>query len=426
MKKTILLLTLSLMSLQLFAQSSIPYPTLAQFEAFRVKELDAAIKHAEYLSSSKINFQEYKLIKKSEVFGFRREDSKSIEGWPNDGCAVRYYYENPKIINGIQSKIEVVVEYKRSTCSADECVLEDNWSAYVVNVLPSYVDKGMSKTEADKLTELCIKSEFSKKNLLKDFIEIKAFSPYTYDETNPTYNFMKINSAESVEFRVNFSGTIGAYTSDKSIFLNESEVNTTIDFQLKFENGKWNVVGSTANFNEVFSELDKSLFNKEIPSKRFANYSEKGFEAIYTKRVEESTPSNNPLSNLMDFGKEFSTGVIANAEQLTEATFTKYFAQSVAGFEQEASENLKLLTQITTVDDLTKLKDLTLTSIEFKDYKEELVDNQLIKKGDISITLNSKEYSLKGKKAIETGNTKEIYLTLTCVLTDNGWKIVNI
>jgi hypothetical protein len=426
MKKTILLLTLSFMSIQLFAQSSIPYPTLAQFEAFRVKELDAAIKHAEYLSSSTINFTEFKLMKKSEIVGFRRDESSSIEGWPNDGCAVRYFYENPKIVNGILSKIEVVVEYKRSTCTADECVLEDKWSAYVVNVLPFYEDKGMTKSEANKLAELCVKSEFAKTDLLKDFIEIKAFSPYTYDEANPTYNFSKITTAQSVEFRVNLTGTLGAYTSDKSVFLAETERNETIEFQLKYTDGKWNVVGSTTNYSSMFSSSDKSLFNKEIPAKRFGTYAEKGFDAIYMKRVEEPLPTNNPLSTLMDFGKEFSTSVIANSEQLTEATFAKFFALSIAGFEQEAKENLKLLTQITTVDDLTKLKELTFTSIEFKDYNEEMEDNQLVKKGNVSISINSKVFTQKGKKSIETGNTKEIYLTLTCILTDNGWKIVNI
>lgn len=426
MKKTLLFLTLSVLSFQLFAQSSIPYPTLAQFEAFRVKELDAAIKHAEYLSGATINFSDYKLIKKGEINGFRRTESSSIEGWPNDGCAVRYFYENPKIVNGIQSKIEVVVEYKRSTCTADECVLEDKWSAYVVNVLPYFEDKGMTNVEANKLAELCVKSEFSRTNLLKDFIEIKAFSPYTYDESNPTYNFSKITNAQSVEFRVNLSGTLGAFTEDKSIFLAEQDRTDVIDFQLKYENGKWKVVGSTSNYASYISDSDKSLFNKEIPAKRFGTYAEKGFDAIYMKRVEESLPTNNPLSTLMDFGKEFSTSVIANSEQLTEATFAKYFAQSVAGFEQEATENLKLLTQITTVDDLTKLKELSLSKIEFKDYKEEMNDNHLIKKGEISISINSKEFTQKGKKLIETGNTKEIYLTLTCILTDNGWKIVNI
>lgn len=112
----------------------------------------------------------------------------------------------------------------------------------------------------------------------------------------------------------------------------------------------------------------------------------------------------------------FST-LYCKHRQQTGSTFAIYFVQNVSEFEQEASENLKLLTQITTVDELSKLKELSLSKIEFKDYKEEMDDNHLIKKGEISISINSKEFTQKGKKLIETGNTKEIYLTLTCILT---------
>ncbi|MFN5984474.1 MAG: hypothetical protein ACK479_13490 [Fluviicola sp.] len=423
MKKTILLLTLSLMSLQLLAQSSIPYPTLAQFEAFRVKELDASIKHAEYLSSSTINFSEFKLIKKSEIVGFRRDESSSIERWPNDGCAVRYFYENPKIVNGIQSKIEVVVEYKRSTCDASECVLEDKWSAYVVNVLPFYEDKGMTKTEADKLAELCIKSEFAKTNLLKDFIEIKAFSPYTYDEANPTYNFSKVTNAQTVEFRVNLTGTLGAFSSDKSIFLAETERSETIEFQLKYTNGTWNVVGSTSNYSSMFSSSDKSLLYKEIPTKRFGTYSEKGFDAIYMKRVEEALPTNNPLATLMTFSKEFSDFFSANSATLTNENLAKFFALNDEDKAESAKEALQKVIALPTLSETQGYTNFTLTSIKFRDFDEEIEDEKLRQKGRVSLTFTAKEVMKKGKKSVETGVTKEFYFSLDCIMTPEGWKI---
>jgi hypothetical protein len=412
------------MSIQLFAQSSIPYPTLAQFEAFRVKELDAAIKHAEYLSSSTINFSEFKLMKKSEIVGFRRDESSSIERWPNDGCAVRYFYENPKIVNGIQSKIEVVVEYKRSTCDASECVLEDKWSAYVVNVLPFYEDKGMTKTEADKLAELCIKSEFAKTNLLKDFIEIKAFSPYTYDEANPTYNFSKVTNAQTVEFRVNLTGILGAFSSDKSIFLAETERSETIEFQLKYTNGTWNVVGSTSNYSSMFSSSDKSLLYKEIPTKRFGTYSEKGFDAIYMKRVEEALPTNNPLATLMTFSKEFSDFFSANSATLTNENLAKFFALNDEDKAESAKEALQKVIALPTLSETQGYTNFTLTSIKFRDFDEEIEDEKLRQKGDVLLTFTAKEVLKKGKKFVETGVTKEFYLSLDCIMTPEGWKIV--
>jgi phosphopantetheinyl transferase (holo-ACP synthase) len=303
-------------------------------------------------------------------------------------------------------------------------VLEDKWSAYVVNVLPFYEDKGMTKTEADKLAELCIKSEFAKTNLLKDFIEIKAFSPYTYDEANPTYNFSKVTNAQTVEFRVNLTGILGAFSSDKSIFLAETERSETIEFQLKYTNGTWNVVGSTSNYSSMFSSSDKSLLYKEIPTKRFGTYSEKGFDAIYMKRVEEALPTNNPLATLMTFSKEFSDFFSANSATLTNENLAKFFALNDEDKAESAKEALQKVIALPTLSETQGYTNFTLTSIKFRDFDEEIEDEKLRQKGDVLLTFTAKEVLKKGKKFVETGVTKEFYLSLDCIMTPEGWKIV--
>ena len=100
--------------IQTNAQVAIPYPSMAEFDAFKSKELNGAIKYAEDLKNFKINIAEFKPVGKSGIVGFRREETYSIDGWPNDGCSVRYFYDNPKVVNGIKIKMEVVAEFKRS------------------------------------------------------------------------------------------------------------------------------------------------------------------------------------------------------------------------------------------------------------------------------------------------------------------------
>ena len=91
MKKIAILILTGILYKTTFAQVGIPYPNITQFDAFKNKELASSLKYAEELKGIKINFNEYKFTGKSEIIGFRREETKNITTlWPNDGCYVRY------------------------------------------------------------------------------------------------------------------------------------------------------------------------------------------------------------------------------------------------------------------------------------------------------------------------------------------------
>lgn len=425
MKKVALTIAAISIIVKTNAQVAIPYPTMAEFDAFKSKELNGAIKYAEDLKNFKINIAEFKPVGKSEIVGFRREETYSIDGWPNDGCSVRYFYDNPKVVNGIKVKMEVVAEFKRSYCESEKCYLQNTWKPFVVNALPFYEDLGMTKKDAEDLAMVCVKSKYSKDSLLKDYIKFNGIELKEGDAGK--YHFEKIINSNTVEFRFGINGEVGGYYYDRSICVTSSErTGDWYTYILKFENGKWNVVTSIEKYNRMFSSNDMSLYNKPLPEKRFTPYSEASFDEIYQKTKEGTIAANAPINSLKKINDDFVNFLIANSDNLTKEKLIPYFLANNADYQSDINSSIEKIINDITPSDNGKIKYINLIKSTYKNIEEvEISSNQILQKGTYRNDLTVKKYIMNGKKMKENGD-EEVTLDIDCIYSQNGWKIIKV
>ncbi len=411
--------------IQTNAQVAIPYPSMAEFDAFKSKELNGAIKYAEDLKNFKINIAEFKPVGKSGIVGFRREETYSIDGWPNDGCSVRYFYDNPKVVNGIKIKMEVVAEFKRSYCESEKCYLQNTWKPFVVNAMPFYEDLGMTKKDAEDLAMICVKSKYSKDSLLKDYIQFNAIELKEGDAGK--YHFEKIINSNTVEFRFGISGEVGGYYQDRSICVTKAERSGDwYTYILKFENGKWNVVTSLEKYNRMFSSNDMSLYNKPLPEKRFTPYSEASFDEIYQKTKEGTIPANAPINSLKKANEDFVSFLIANSDNLTKEKLMPYFLANNDEYQSDVNWSIENILNNITPSDNGKIKYVNLIKSNYRNIEEvEISPNQIFQKGTYGNDLTAKKYIMNGKKLKENGEG-EINLYIEFLYTKDGWKVIKI
>lgn len=425
MKKVVLALAAITMVIKTNAQVAIPYPTMAEFDTFKNKELNGAIKYAEDLKNFKINIAEFKPVGKSAIVGFRREETYSIDGWPNDGCSVRYFYDNPKIVNGIKVKMEVVAEFKRSYCESEKCYLQNTWKPFVVNAMPFYEDLGMTKKDAEDLAMVCIKSKYSKDSLLKDYIKFSGIELKEGDAGK--YHFEKIINSNTVEFRFGLNGEVGGYYNDRSICVTKSERSGDwYSYILKFENGKWNVITSIEKYNRMFSSNDMSLYNKPLPEKRFIPYSESSFEEIYQKTKEGTIAVNAPINSLKKTNDDFVNFLITNSDNLTKEKLMPYFLANNDEYQSDINWSIEKILNNITPSDNGKIKYVNFIKSTYKNIEEvEITSNQIFQKGTYRNDINAKKYIMNGKKLKENGD-EEITLDIECLYTKDGWKIIKV
>lgn len=425
MKKVLLALAAITMVIKTNAQVAIPYPTMVEFDAFKNKELNGAIKYAEDLKKFKINLAEFKPTGKSEIVGFRREETYSIDGWPNDGCSVRYFYDNPKVVNGIKVKMEVVAEFKRSYCESEKCYLQNTWKPFVVNAMPFYEDLGMTKKDAEDLAMVCIKSKYSKDSLLKDYIKFGGIELKEGDAGK--YHFEKIINSNTVEFRFGINGEVGGYYQDRSICVTKAERSGDwYSYILKFENGKWNVITSIEKYNHMFSSDDMSLYNKPLPEKRFIPYSEASFEDIYQKTKEGTIAVNAPINSLKKTNDEFVNFLIANSDNLTKEKLMPYFLANNADYQSDINSSIEKIINDITPSDNGKIKYINFIKSTYKNIEEvEINSTQIFQKGTYRNDITAKKYIMNGKKLKENGD-EEITLDIECLYTKDGWKIIKV
>jgi len=425
MKKIMLILATISAVTKTTAQVAIPYPTMAEFDAFKAKELNGAIKYAEDLKKFKINMTEFKSVGKSEIIGFRREETANIDGWPNDGCSVRYFYDNPKVVNGIKTKMEVVAEFKRSRCESEKCFLENAWKPFVVNAIPFYEDLGMTKKEAEDLAMICLKSKCSKDSLLKDYIKINGIE--LKEAESNKYHFEKIINSNLVEFRFGVNGEVGGYYNDRSICVTTTErTGDWYTYTLKFENGKWEVVTTLEKYSRMFSSNDMSLYRKPIPSKRFVPYSEAGFEEIYQKSKEGIVSANAPVNTLKKANDEFVNFLVANSDGLTKEKLTPYFSANTEEFKSEVNASIEKIVQNITPGSNGKIKYVSIKETSFYNIEEIDTDSKIVlQKGTYRNKVIVKKYEMNGKKLKENGE-EEISIDIDYLYTKDGWKVIKV
>ncbi len=429
MKQITILILIGLLNKTSFAQVAIPYPNIAQFDAFKNKELTASIKYAEDLKGVKINYNEYKFTGKSEIIGFRREETKNITTlWPNDGCYVRYYYENAKAVNGINSKIEIVAEFKRSYCKGENCYLENEWKPYVVNVIPFYEDAGLSKKEAMDLALICIKSKVAKDTLLADYIKFDSIVVPDTWETNKgiLYKYSKIHSPNHVEFRVMVYGSKAHFPADRSY--NGKVLENIYDnytYVLKNLNGKWEVTGSVDRLYTDRTGSDYGFF-RELPSKKFIPFALTSYESIKGTTKEESLTANNTLNQLKTSSENFLNFIIANTESLSKENLSTFFEWQDKSNTESMNSVLENILERTKGNNNGKIKFIKIEELKFNEFEPKRNDSgSIYETGSYTGELLIKNYKLDGKKFKETGEEK-INVSLSLIKLDKEWKIISV
>lgn len=429
MKQITILILIVFLNKTSFAQVGIPYPNIAQFDAFKNKELTASIKYAEDLKGVKINFNEYKFTGKSEIIGFRREETKNITTlWPNDGCYVRYYYEKAKAVNGINSKIEIVAEFKRSYCKGENCYLENEWKPYVVNVIPFYEDAGLSKKEAMDLALICIKSKIAKDTLLADYIKFDSIVvPDTWEtDKGILCKYSKIHSPNHVEFRVMVYGSKAHFPADRSY--NGKVLENIYDnytYVLKNLNGKWEVTGSVDRLYTDRTGSDYGFF-QELPSKKFIPYALTSYENIKGTTKEESLTANNTLNQLKTSSENFLNFIVVNTESLSKEKLSTFFEWQDKSNTETMNSVIENILERTKGNNNGKIKFIKIEELKFNEFEPKRNDSgSIYETGSYTGELLIKNYRLDGNKFKETGEEK-INVSLSLIKLDKEWKIVSV
>lgn len=429
MKKIAILILTGILYKTTFAQVGIPYPNITQFDAFKNKELASSLKYAEELKGIKINFNEYKFTGKSEIIGFRREETKNITTlWPNDGCYVRYYYESSKILNGINSKIEIVAEFKRSYCKGENCYLENEWKPFVVNVIPFYEDAGLNKKEAMDLALTCIKSKLAKDTLLADYIKFDSIVvPDVWETTKGNvYKYSKIHSPNHVEFRVMVYGSKAHFPADRSY--NGKVLENIYDnytYVLKNLNGKWEVTGSLDRLNIDRTGSNYGFF-RELPTKRFTPYALTSYESIKGTTKEESLSTDNTLNKLKTSSENFLNFIVTNTESLSKEKLSTFFEWQDKGNVENINNVIENLIEKTKGNNNGKIKFIKMEALNFNEFEPKRNDSgSIYETGSYTGEMLVKNYNLEGKKFKETGEEK-INISLSLIKLDKEWKIISV
>jgi len=281
--KKITLLTCLLLSISITSkaqQESIPAPS------------DAAA-----LTIFKTNAELHKLVKERTGFEFTKlkmvkdnpwEKYWSKEGelrkwkWTMDIISKAYDVETPKDNEGIYSVYQVFINYRRSKCSMNGCLLTDNYTFENFSVGPAYTYGFRKFSKDEKMNMLLNYLKNNKPNCMSDIVTITNIE---VDESYVDNN----TSAKSQCVYFNLNGKIGIYSKDYSRLYEIKDIDKPmLKLYLSKKNGVWS--GDEVEFEDGYQRVRFYQNNPSFLNEYYKPFKELGFDGVYKKMNPMAAP----------------------------------------------------------------------------------------------------------------------------------------
>jgi hypothetical protein len=302
--------------INLFALLSLSTASLAQEESI------PAPSDAEALNIFKTNKELHQLIKERTGYEFSKlkmvkandwEKYWSKEGelrkykWTMDVISKAYDLETPKDNDGTYNVYQVFINYRRSKCSMNGCLLTDNYTYENFSVGPAYTYGYKKFSKEEKMNLLLAYLKTNKPTCMGDIVTITNIE---VDE-----NYIDNNTgakSQCVYFKA--EGKIGIYNKDYSRLYDLKEFsNPMIRLYLAKKNNVW--AGEKIEFEDGYQRNRFYQGNPQPLSEYYQPLKNAGFDAVY-KKMATANPPIGMFEKLTERSNEFMNLFVSKAENI--------------------------------------------------------------------------------------------------------------
>lgn len=407
--KNIIAIALFLLSLTTFAQKeTIPPPSSA--DALNRLKTDAAL-HKMIKERTGYDYAKLKLVKTYDWAKFYTEEGELRSNrWVKDAISMAYDMETPKDKDGAYSQYQVFVDYRRSECNMNGCLMTDSYKFYKYGVGPEYKMGFKEFNDVEKMNLLTDYLKNNKPQGLHDFVTIdnlEVRKGYVQQDISPTQQIINYN----------ISGKIGIYSGDRTFLLKTVDVELDpsrnyVSLYVSKKGGNWKA--DSLQFGDYYDrEYVWRDYNFESISKEYLqSFKDAGFDGVY-KKISKIEQPKGMYSQLPERITEFYNMVVAKGELITVEDIMPFVPkQSLSrDSEEETKANIKSKLDFSAerveVDLLTKFNlDMNRTILGYDRCGENKCHSAFVYINGTKSTYKASKGKAKKNKAIKVDETR--------------------
>jgi hypothetical protein len=418
----------SVVSLTAIAQAeSIPAPSDA--DALKRFKTDAEL-HKMIKERTGYSFAQVKLVKTYDwAKSYTTEGDLRRERWTYDMITKAYDIETPKDANGVYSQYQIFVDYRRSTCSMNGCLMTDTYSFFRYGVGPQYEFGFKEFQKNEKMTLLNDYLKTNKPACLSDVVTISSL------DVDDSWARNDISATQQALY-FKMTGKLAIYSADYSRIFDIKDFN---DQMLKLFVSKKNGVWS-ADSLMFEDQYDRPYFYRgyqlsELPTSYYRPFKEVGFEGVFNQQNEQPAPTGM-YQQLDERTTAFMNMVVSKGESLTVDDVWSYCIPAALRDEtddevkEELSEEVEINPAAVYIKLLTTFQ-LQNTHFSYDGYKDRndnyiyLHNAKTIIAGNVETYKFSKGVAKKGK-AIETAKEESFVIEWVYDAQTKTWYILHL
>lgn len=311
--KNIFVIILFLMSTIIYAQKeTIPPPSNA--DALNRLKTDAAL-HKMIKERTGYDYAKLKLVKTYDWAKFYTEEGELRSNrWVKDAISMAYDMETPKDKDGAYSQYQVFVDYRRSECNMNGCLMTDSYKFHKYGVGPEYKMGFKEFNDTEKMNLLTDYLKNNKPQGLHDFVTIETL------EVRKGYVQQDISPTEQI-INYNITGKIGIYSGDRTTLFKTVDVELNpsrnyVSLYVSKKGGNWKA--DSLYFKDAFDReyVWRDYRLKDISKEYLQSFKDVGFDGVYKKTSKIEQPKGM-YSQLPERITEFYNMVVAKGELIT-------------------------------------------------------------------------------------------------------------